>query len=198
MLRLAAPGTLDEWLLSTDERSALADEPSKAGANNEIMQPSKRMHRVTGFTIIELMIAVAVVGILAALALPSFMDSIRKSRRSEAFTALAAVQQAQERWRANNKTFTTTLADLQPAIASTTQSGYYSITILAPPASHLPGLRTGYEATATAVSGTSQANDSQCSKLGVQMLDGNLLYAGCGSCTLAPSDYKPTNPCWTR
>ena len=55
-----------------------------------------------GFTIVELTIALVVVGVLASIALPSFMDAIRKSRRSDAFAALSAVQQAQERWRGNN------------------------------------------------------------------------------------------------
>ena len=47
------------------------------------------------------MIVVAVVGDPGGGGLPSFMDSIRKGRRAEAVAALAQVQQAQERWRAN-------------------------------------------------------------------------------------------------
>jgi prepilin-type N-terminal cleavage/methylation domain-containing protein len=60
--------------------------------------------RTHGFTFIELMIAVVIVGALAAVALPSFLDQIRKSRRAEAISTLATLQQAQERFRSNNAT----------------------------------------------------------------------------------------------
>ncbi|MBL0296210.1 MAG: prepilin-type N-terminal cleavage/methylation domain-containing protein [Betaproteobacteria bacterium] len=64
-----------------------------------------RRETASGFTLVELMIAVVIVALLASIALPSFMDSIRKSRRSEAFAALSAVQQAQERWRGNHGSY---------------------------------------------------------------------------------------------
>jgi type IV pilus assembly protein PilE len=55
-----------------------------------------------GFTIIELMIVLAIVAILVALAVPSFQDTIRKSRRSDAMNAILGIHLAQERYRANN------------------------------------------------------------------------------------------------
>jgi type IV pilus assembly protein PilE len=50
-----------------------------------------------GFTLIELMVAVAIVGILAALAIPSYNDSVRKGKRAEGRAALIDLLQQQER-----------------------------------------------------------------------------------------------------
>lgn len=58
-----------------------------------------------GFTLIELMIVVAIVGILAAIAYPSYQDSVRKSRRAEGRTALMEVLQQQERYMTQRNTY---------------------------------------------------------------------------------------------
>lgn len=62
-----------------------------------------RTHR--GFTLIELMIVLAVVGIIAAIAIPSFAEQAAKSRRSEAVSALGSTQLAMERWRATHASY---------------------------------------------------------------------------------------------
>lgn len=145
----------------------------------------------SGFTLIEMMIVVVVIGLLAAVAFPSFMDSIRKGRRSEAFSALSAVQQAQERWRGNNANYTTTLASLN--VNTPTSSGYYDITVTAPSSGTLAN---GYIALAVGKAGTSQENDAQCRKVGVQVVGGTITYGGCGGC--ADLTFAATNPCWSR
>jgi type IV pilus assembly protein PilE len=156
-------------------------------------------HEARGFTLVELLIAVVVVGILAGIAYPSFMDSIRKSRRSEAFAALTQVQQAQERWRSNRAAYSGSVSnaptDDPPGLGmrGTTPNGYYSIGIVENSAS-----ANGYQAVAVGVDGTSQANDKKCRRLGVEMNGGNLRYAGCGpaaSCELA---FASTHSCWAR
>lgn len=103
-----------------------------------------------GFTLIELMIVVAIVGILAAIAYPSYTDSVRKGRRAEATTALYGIQLAQEKWRANNPTYGT-LANVWGGV-TTTENGYYTLAITGNTAS-------AYSATATAVTGKSQVSD---------------------------------------
>ena len=142
-----------------------------------------RSSRTRGFTLIEIMIAVVIVAILAAIALPSFLDSVRKSRRSEAFAALSALQQAQERWRGNNANYGT-MVNLT-TIAATTPNGYYAISIDANNA-------TGYTATATGQGG--QANDGSCKVLAVRVLGGNISY-GSGA---AAADFTDPGRCWAR
>lgn len=61
--------------------------------------------KIKGFTLIELMIAVAIVGILAAIALPSYKNNIRKTKRQVAISDMLLYQQAQEKYRTNNLTY---------------------------------------------------------------------------------------------
>ena len=65
-----------------------------------------------GFTLIELMITVAIIGILSAIAYPSYESYVRKSRRVDAKNALLDLASRQERYFSVNNKYSTTAADL--------------------------------------------------------------------------------------
>ena len=68
------------------------------------------MKRVAkGFTLIEVMIAVVVVGVLSAVAVPAYQAYVIRARMAEAFTGLGGVQLAAEQYWANNRTYVGTL-----------------------------------------------------------------------------------------
>lgn len=58
-----------------------------------------------GFTLIELMIAIVIIGILSAVALPSYRDYVARGYVSEATAALAELRTRAEQWYADNRTY---------------------------------------------------------------------------------------------
>ena len=68
---------------------------------------SKLKNRKKGFTLIALMIVVAIIGILAAIAIPSFMRFAAKSKQAEAKTILAGIYTGEESYFAEQNTFGT-------------------------------------------------------------------------------------------
>ncbi len=117
------------------------------------------IERSKGITLIELMIALAVVGILAAIAYPSYQNQVRRSNRADAITALTAMANAQERFYLANNTYATTTPPLGFAAgAGNSLRGFYTLTVAAANA-------TQFTLTATAVAGGSQAGDTGCTVL---------------------------------
>lgn len=112
----------------------------------------KNNRKNSGFTLLEIVIAVAIVGVLASVAYPSFMDSVRKSRRADATTTLLELQLAQEKHRANNTSYASSLTTLGWP-SSTSREGFYTVEISASTA-------VSWSGTAVPKTGTAQANDT--------------------------------------
>ena len=145
------------------------------------------MNRVTGYTLIEVMVAMVVVSILAALAYPSYVGQLRSSRRADAAIALESLAQAQERFYARFRTYSSVVAAPDPCAgqacglaqrSGSSENDYYAMTA--------NGNANTYTLTATA-SGP-QLLDNDCRTMTINSV-------GLKSATDA-SAQDSTNVCW--
>lgn len=110
-----------------------------------------------GMTLIELMIVVVIIGIIAGIAYPNFVDYVREARRADAMGQLLTLQMAQEEYRLKN----TSYADIA-TLGITLSSDYYTFAV-----SNI-GAET-YTLTATATGG--QTNDTGCTTISLNQND---------------------------
>lgn len=111
----------------------------------------------SGFTLIELMIVIAIVGILAAIAIPNYTEYVRKSRRSDAKSSILEVTQRLERFYTEKARYTTSFTDIgYPAAVLDSSQGYYRLSISA----GASGIASSYTVTATAQG--AQLADTAC------------------------------------
>ena len=101
----------------------------------------RRTHR--GFTLIEVMITVAIIGILSAIALPAYRDYITRGRIPEATSQLASKQVKMEQWFQDSRSYrAATGTDCYVGASDTTSSRFFTFTCAASSA-------TAYTITAT-------------------------------------------------
>jgi type IV pilus assembly protein PilE len=122
----------------------------------------------SGFSLIELMIVVVIATILASIAIPSYNSQIRKSRRTEAKTALADLASREERYFATQNVYTNDPVALKYVTSGAWPvaiGNYYSISNVnvqlptASPTATTPGT---YTLQITPTAGSTQVNDTSC------------------------------------
>jgi type IV pilus assembly protein PilE len=130
--------------------------------------------RQRGFTLIELLIVVAIVGILAAIAIPMYNEQVRKGRRADAMRAVGDLQLALESWRSENPSYGNCAECLSGTYPAAPTSPYYNIaigagadatsyTITATPSGSQAGDRCG-NLTATRASKPDWNGDADCDR----------------------------------
>ncbi|MEN9657231.1 MAG: hypothetical protein RL571_696 [Pseudomonadota bacterium] len=121
-----------------------------------------------GFTLIELMVVLAIIGILTAIAFPSYSSFILRSHRTDAYVSLSKLLQTQEKYRANNTTYgTISQLGLGADSGYLSENGYYQITIL-------PSITSnGFTAQATAQG--AQTKDSECKVIELMLNNANTI-----------------------
>lgn len=88
------------------------------------------MYNKNGFTLIEVMIVVVIIGILASIAYPAYLQFVIKSARSEGVAAIMNIANLQEQHYLDNRVYATDVAKLgltSTSGAFVTESGYYSV-----------------------------------------------------------------------
>lgn len=116
------------------------------------------MVRSKGFTLIEVMIVVAIIGIIAAIAVPSYGKYMTDARRTDAISFLSEAAGEQTRYFSSNNQYATTMQELGYGNAATFVSpeGHYTISV------ENPGGVGRFVLKATPVAGGKQAGDAEC------------------------------------
>ncbi len=111
------------------------------------------MKKNKGFTLIEVMIVVAIIGILAAIAYPSYDEYVKRGNRAEGQAFLNEVAARQERYFSQNNAYVTSVDDISKLglSKSSSETGKYTLSI---------GTDNGYTLTAN-----QQFNDTKCGNL---------------------------------
>lgn len=138
-----------------------------------------------GFTLIEVLIVLALLAVLIAISYPSYAAQARKARRADAVARLAALQQAEENWRADHSTYGS-LDDV--GVASRTSDSAYHLSVA-------DIGRKGYRAVAEGFG--SQADDGPCRFLHLTLIGGNVT-RGSGPDESTANDPTTNSRCWTR
>ena len=161
------------------------------------LRTAARSSRPDGFSLIELMMVVAIASVLLAIAVPSYMTFIRQSRRTEAKTTVLDLAGREERFLSTNPAaYTQVPANLGYAGAwpIVIGNGYYQLTVCSPAAvacAPNPPAAPSYSILAPPVAGQSQVGDALCTSFSVDS-SGRQYATGTGGAAVA------TPYCWAN
>jgi type IV pilus assembly protein PilE len=121
------------------------------------------LRRLAGFTLLEVLIVVAIIGFLMLITLPSYQESMRKGRRADAKALLMTAANREESHMLDRNTYTDDMTELGFAKdPMTSAEGHYTVAAAACAGSTIDKC---YVLTATPVAGGAQAKDARCTEL---------------------------------
>ena len=159
--------------------------PASFHADRRCAPPRMRLHRAQsasqtrGFTLLELMITVAIVAILAAIAIPSYYRYILRSNRSAAESVMQEIASAQEHYMIDSRQFAGSVSTLGYAVPDTVSANYRVVTV-ATSSSVSAGTPPSY--TVTAMPQNSQLSDTDCGTLTLKSDGSKLASGGAANC----------------
>lgn len=134
-----------------------------------ITTKAPRRLNIAGFNLIELLIVIVIIGILAAIAVPSYQGSVRKSNRSDGQAVLLEAASRMERYYYTNNTYETDLTKLGYSSSSGVASpeGHYTLEVIA--ATTACPIKTCYKLQATAQNNQTPDGDLTLDSLGQKL-----------------------------
>lgn len=144
------------------------------------MKPQLLPRRAHGYTLIELMVCLAILAVLSSVAYPAFSSTLASTRRADALVALMQVQLRQERFRADHPSYG------ELAQIGADGSAHYALTLLARSAA-------GYAVRASAIG--VQQRDAPCRHLQLTVDGVNVTYAS-GATEAADNAASANRRCW--